>query len=71
MKRHNDAAGARRLVENQKDPRMDVLNDIVDTLELKGALYFRTDFSPPWAIGVPRYQRAARFHLVVQGRCFE
>ncbi|MGE0180780.1 MAG: AraC family transcriptional regulator [Parvularculaceae bacterium] len=70
MKRHNDAAGARRLVENQKDPRMDVLNDIVDTLELKGALYFRTDFSPPWAIGVPRYQRAARFHLVVQGRCF-
>ena len=49
---------------------MDVLNDIIDTLELKGALYFRTDFSPPWAIAVPRYEKAARFHLVVQGRCF-
>ena len=24
---------------------MDVLNDILDTLELKGALYFRTDCS--------------------------
>lgn len=49
---------------------MDVLNDIVDTLELKSALYFRTDFSPPWAIRVPDYAQAARFHLVVQGRCF-
>ncbi|GJL95330.1 MAG: transcriptional regulator [Hyphococcus sp.] len=49
---------------------MDVLNDIIDTLGLKGALYFRTDFSPPFAIGVPHYEQAARFHLVVQGRCF-
>lgn len=48
----------------------DVLNDIIDTLGLRGALYFRTDFSPPWAISVPDYERAARFHLVVQGRCF-
>lgn len=48
---------------------MDVLNDIFDTLELKGALYFRTDCSPPWAIAVPDYAAAARFHLVVQGSC--
>ncbi|RQR22299.1 AraC family transcriptional regulator [Burkholderia sp. Bp9143] len=47
----------------------DVLSDILDTIELKGALYFRTDFSPPFAIGVPAYGKAARFHLVVQGRC--
>jgi AraC-like DNA-binding protein len=47
----------------------DVLSDILDTVELKGALYFRTDFSPPFAIGVPAYGQAARFHLVVQGRC--
>lgn len=49
---------------------MDVLNDIIDTLELKGALYFRTDFTPPFGIAVPQYEQAARFHLVVQGRCF-
>jgi len=48
---------------------MDVLNDILDTLNLKGALYFRTDFSPPWAVTVPDLDQAARFHLVVQGTC--
>lgn len=48
---------------------MDVLNDILDTLNLKGALYFRTDFSAPWAVAVPPLGQAARFHLVVQGRC--
>ncbi len=49
---------------------MDVLNDIVDTFQLKGALYFRTDFTPPWAIAVPTYKTAARFHLVIQGRFY-
>ena len=48
---------------------MDVLNDILDTLDLKGALYFRTDFSPPWSVTVPDLGQAARFHLVVQGSC--
>lgn len=48
---------------------MDVLNDILDTLNLKGALYFRTDFSGPWSVAVPAHLQAARFHLVVQGRC--
>ncbi|WP_438729706.1 cupin domain-containing protein [Parasphingorhabdus sp. DH2-15] len=48
---------------------MDVLDDILDTLDLKGALYFRTDFSPPWSVQVPVLTGAARFHLVVQGKC--
>lgn len=48
---------------------MDVLDDIFDTLDLKGALYFRTDFSAPWAVTVPELDGAARFHLVVQGAC--
>ncbi|MEQ8710758.1 MAG: AraC family transcriptional regulator [Rhodospirillales bacterium] len=49
---------------------MDVLDDILGTLDLKGALYFRTDFSAPWAVTVPDLSGAARFHLVVQGVCF-
>ena len=49
---------------------MDVIYDVVETIQLKGALYFRTHFSDTWAITVPKYERAARFHLVVQGRCF-
>ncbi|WP_164116400.1 AraC family transcriptional regulator [Sphingorhabdus sp. Alg239-R122] len=48
---------------------MDILNDILDTLNLKGALYFRTDFSAPWSVTVPVLEQAARFHLVVQGQC--
>lgn len=47
----------------------DVLSDIFDTIRLRATLYFRTDYSPPWAVTVPNYARAARFHLVIQGRC--
>ena len=47
----------------------DVLSDILDTIHLAGTLYFRTDFSAPWAVQVPDYKEAARFHLVIQGRC--
>ncbi|NKB46127.1 MAG: helix-turn-helix domain-containing protein [Alphaproteobacteria bacterium] len=48
---------------------MDVLNDILHTINMQGALYFRTDFSGPWAVTVPDLEQAARFHLVVQGTC--
>ena len=48
---------------------MDLLDDIFDTLGLKGALYFRTNFSSPWSVEVPDYENAARFHLVVKGTC--
>lgn len=47
----------------------DVLSDIFETIRLRATLYFRTDYSPPWAIAVPPYAQAARFHLVIQGRC--
>ena len=46
---------------------MDLLDDILDTLDLKGVLYFRTDFSGPWGVTVPDLTGAARFHLVTQG----
>jgi AraC-like DNA-binding protein len=48
---------------------VDVFADIFSTLNLKGALYYRTDFSPPWGVTVPEYQSVARFHIVVQGCC--
>ncbi|HUS95528.1 MAG TPA: cupin domain-containing protein, partial [Hyphomicrobiaceae bacterium] len=47
----------------------DVLSDIFETIRLRATLYFRTDYSPPWAVTVPAYKQAARFHLVIQGRC--
>ena len=48
---------------------IDILSEVFETIRLRGTLYFRTDYSPPWAITVPAYARAARFHLVMQGRC--
>lgn len=48
---------------------MDLLNDILSTLSLKGTLYFRTEFSGKWAVTVPTLAEAARFHLVVKGCC--
>ena len=47
--------------------RMDALNDILNTLDFKGAFYFRTDFTSPWAVTVPELNQAARFHLVLEG----
>jgi AraC-like DNA-binding protein len=49
---------------------LDIFADIFSTLNLKGALYFRTDFSSPWGVTVPEYESVARFHIVVQGKCF-
>lgn len=46
---------------------MDVLDDILATLNLRGALYFRTHFNGPWGVTVPELGQAARFHLVVKG----
>lgn len=48
---------------------MDVFSDVIETLELRGTLYFRTQFSPPWGVRVPAYRDAARFHLVARGSC--
>ena len=48
---------------------MDLLDDVFDTLDLRGVLYFRTEFSGPWAVTVPDLQQAARFHIVMQGTC--
>lgn len=48
---------------------MDLLSDILDTIVLRGQLYFNTCFSPPWAISVPDNGRAIRFHYAVTGQC--
>ena len=49
---------------------MDLLSDILDSLALQGQFYFRTCFNSPWAIGVPDYASAIRFHFAVQGECY-
>jgi AraC-like DNA-binding protein len=49
---------------------MDVLSEILRTVTVQGSLYFRTAFSPPWGLLVPRFQKVARFHLLTRGSCW-
>lgn len=46
---------------------MDVLTDILNSLRLKGRLYFRTELTAPWGIHVPSACNVARFHIVIRG----
>lgn len=48
---------------------MDLLSDILSKLRLKGTLYFRTSFTSPWSVGVPKFESVARFHFALKGRC--
>jgi AraC-like DNA-binding protein len=47
---------------------MDALSDILKTIKLSSAVYFRYDFSPPWGMNVEKGP-FAQFHLLVRGRC--
>lgn len=47
----------------------DLLSDILMQLSLKGTLYFRTSFRPPWGVRVPEYSNVARFHFAHRGEC--
>ncbi len=46
---------------------MDVLSDVLDTMRLRGTLYFSIELNKPWGVRVPSFRRVARFHLVVRG----
>ncbi len=46
---------------------MDALSDILNVITLKGSLYFRTEFAPPWGLRIPAFGNVARFHLLTRG----
>lgn len=49
---------------------MDVLSDVLRAFRLRGTLYFRGEFRAPFGVQVPQTHSAARFHVVLQGRCW-
>lgn len=49
---------------------MDILSDILGVIQMRGSLYFRTEFTPPWGVRVPALGKVARFHLVSRGQCW-
>lgn len=46
---------------------MDLLSSILHQMKLTGTLYFRTEFTAPWGVDVPRFENVARFHFVFRG----
>lgn len=48
---------------------MDVLSEILGTLELDSQLYFRAELGAPFAIAVPEQADVIRFHVVADGHC--
>lgn len=49
---------------------LDLLSNILTNLSLRGTLYFRTSFTKPWGVAVPRYENVARFHFAQAVRAF-
>lgn len=48
---------------------LDLVSDILTSLSMRGALYFRTSFTKPWGVAVPAYENVARFHFAHRGSC--
>ena len=47
---------------------MDVLSDILSKVKLSSVVYFKSDFSNPWGMDVPKGP-FAQFHIVTRGQC--
>lgn len=50
--------------------QMDIFSEILSTTRMRGTLYFRTQFGPPFSVQVPQHRHVARFHLLVRGECW-
>ena len=47
---------------------MDALSVLLELLKLKSIVYFKSDFSSPWGMDVPK-GNFAQFHMLVKGKC--
>jgi AraC-like DNA-binding protein len=47
---------------------LDVLGDILSTLELRSTLYYRAELTAPFAIAMPEDRDVIRFHVASRGR---
>lgn len=47
---------------------MDVLSDILKKIKLSSTVYFKSDFSSPWGMDIPKGP-FAQFHIVTRGQC--
>ncbi len=47
---------------------MDVLSDLLKKIKLSSAVYFKSNFSSPWGMDIPKGP-FAQFHIVSRGQC--
>ena len=47
---------------------IDILSDILSKVKLTGVVYFKSDFSEPWGMEIPKGP-FAQFHIVTKGQC--
>ena len=47
---------------------MDILSDVLSKVKLSSTVYFKSDFSDPWGMDVPKGP-FAQFHIVTKGHC--
>lgn len=47
---------------------MDVLSRVLEKVKLSSTVYFKSDFSAPWGMDIPKGP-FAQFHLVTRGQC--
>lgn len=48
---------------------MDVLSDILQSVQLRGSVYFSTCFCSPWGLEIEKTDNAS-FHIIEQGECW-
>jgi AraC-like DNA-binding protein len=50
-------------------PPDDPLGEALHFLRMSGAFYCRSEFSEPWALELPEFERCLMFHVVTSGHC--
>lgn len=53
---------------NRTNLTMDVVSDVLEKVKLSSTVYFKSKFSTPWGMDVPKGP-FAQFHMVTQGQC--
>ena len=56
------------MLNSTKCNTMDVLSDILSKVKLSSVVYFKSDFSEPWGMEIPKGP-FAQFHIVTKGQC--
>ena len=55
--------------EPLKEGETDVLGDVLQTLSLRGTMFFHSDLAAPWGMSLSKTD-VPRFHIALSGKCF-